>query len=225
MTKIIFDNDWQDILGEEFNKLYYIELQEFLNQEYFTETVYPPKEDMWSAFRYTPYHKVKVVLLGQDPYHGPGQAHGLSFSVKPDVPHPPSLQNMFKELHDDLGYTIPSDGTLIKWAQQGILLLNTVLTVRAHQAHSHKNRGWEIFTDTVIQKLSERKKPIVFVLWGRPAQQKEKLIDTSRHAIIKAPHPSPLSAYRGFFGSHPYSKINRQLIEWGKEPIDFDLAK
>ncbi|WP_102693153.1 uracil-DNA glycosylase [Rummeliibacillus pycnus] len=225
MTKIIFDNDWQDILGEEFNKSYYLQLREFLKQEYFTKTIYPPMEDIWSAFRYTPYHKVKVVILGQDPYHGPGQAHGMSFSVKPGVPHPPSLQNMFKELHDDLGYPIPHDGTLIKWAQQGVLLLNTVLTVRAHQAHSHKDHGWELFTDTVIQKLSERKEPIVFVLWGRPAQQKERLIDTSRHAIIKAPHPSPLSAYRGFFGSRPYSKINRQLIEWGKESIDFDLTK
>lgn len=225
MTKIIFDNDWQNVLGAEFNKPYYLQLREFLKEEYFTKTVYPPMEDMWSAFRYTPYHKVKVVILGQDPYHGPGQAHGMSFSVKPGVPHPPSLQNMLKELHDDLGYTIPPDGTLIKWAEQGVLLLNTVLTVRAHQAHSHKDHGWELFTDTVIQKLSERKEPIVFVLWGRPAQQKERLIDTSRHTIIKAPHPSPLSAYRGFFGSRPYSKINSQLIEWGKEPIDFDLTK
>ncbi|MGM9968274.1 MAG: uracil-DNA glycosylase [Rummeliibacillus sp.] len=225
MSKIIFDNDWQDVLGAEFEKPYYIQLREFLKQEYFTKTVYPPMEDMWSAFRYTPYAKVKVVILGQDPYHGPGQAHGMSFSVKPGVPHPPSLQNMFKELHDDLGYDIPRDGTLIKWAQQGVLLLNTVLTVRAHQAHSHKAHGWEQFTDTVIQKLSQRNEPIVFVLWGRPAQQKERLIDTTRHAIIKAPHPSPLSAYRGFFGSRPYSKINNQLVAWGMEPIDFDLTK
>ena len=225
MTKIIFENDWQDVLGAEFDKPYYLQLRDFLKQEYITETVYPPMEDMWSAFCYTPYHKVKVVILGQDPYHGPGQAHGMSFSVKPGVPHPPSLQNMFKELRDDLGYDIPRDGTLIKWAEQGVLLLNTVLTVRAHQAHSHKDHGWEVFTDIVIQKLSERKEPIVFVLWGRPAQQKERLIDTSHHAIIKAPHPSPLSAYRGFFGSHPYSKINSQLIEWGEQPIDFDLTK
>ncbi|WP_299511370.1 uracil-DNA glycosylase [uncultured Rummeliibacillus sp.] len=225
MSKIIFDNDWQDVLGAEFEKPYYLQLREFLKQEYFTKTVYPPMEDMWSAFRYTPYAKVKVVILGQDPYHGPGQAHGMSFSVKPGVPHPPSLQNMFKELHDDLGYDIPRDGTLIKWAQQGVLLLNTVLTVRAHQAHSHKDHGWEQFTDTVIQKLSQRNEPIVFVLWGRPAQQKERLIDTTRHAIIKAPHPSPLSAYRGFFGSRPYSKINNQLVAWGMEPIDFDLTK
>lgn len=225
MSKIIFDNDWQDVLGAEFEKPYYLQLREFLKQEYFTKTVYPPMEDMWSAFRYTPYAKVKVVILGQDPYHGPGQAHGMSFSVKPGVPHPPSLQNMFKELHDDLGFDIPRDGTLIKWAQQGVLLLNTVLTVRAHQAHSHKDHGWEQFTDTVIQKLSQRNEPIVFVLWGRPAQQKERLIDTTRHTIIKAPHPSPLSAYRGFFGSHPYSKINNQLVAWGMEPIDFDLTK
>ena len=225
MSKIIFDNDWQDVLGAEFEKPYYLQLREFLKQEYFTKTVYPPMEDMWSAFRYTPYAKVKVVILGQDPYHGPGQAHGMSFSVKPGVPHPPSLQNMFKELHDDLGYDIPRDGTLIKWAQQGVLLLNTVLTVRAHQAHSHKDHGWEQFTDTVIQKLSQRNEPIVFVLWGRPAQQKERLIDTTRHAIIKAPHPSPLSAYRGFFGSRPYSKIHNQLVAWGMEPIDFDLTK
>ena len=225
MSKIIFDNDWQDVLGAEFEKPYYLQLREFLKQEYFTKTVYPPMEDMWSTFRYTPYAKVKVVILGQDPYHGPGQAHGMSFSVKPGVPHPPSLQNMFKELHDDLGYDIPRDGTLIKWAQQGVLLLNTVLTVRAHQAHSHKDHGWEQFTDTVIQKLSQRNEPIVFVLWGRPAQQKERLIDTTRHAIIKAPHPSPLSAYRGFFGSRPYSKINNQLVAWGMEPIDFDLTK
>lgn len=225
MTKIIFDNDWQEVLGEEFDKPYYLQLREFLKQEYFTQTVYPPMQDMWNAFRYTPYHKVKVVILGQDPYHGPGQAQGMSFSVRPGVPHPPSLQNILQELHDDLGYDIPRDGTLIKWAQQGVLLLNTVLTVRAHQAHSHKSQGWEQFTDTVIQKLSQREKPIVFVLWGRPAQQKERLIDTKRHVIIKAPHPSPLSAHRGFFGSRPFSKINHQLIAWGEEPIDFDLTK
>ncbi len=225
MTKKIFDNDWQDVLGEEFDKPYYLQLREFLKHEYFTATVYPPMEDMWNAFRYTPYHKVKVVILGQDPYHGPGQAHGMSFSVKRGVPHPPSLQNMFKELQQDLGFDIPRDGTLIKWAKQGVLLLNTVLTVRAHKAHSHKGHGWEQFTDTVIQKLSDRNKPIVFVLWGKPAQQKERLIDTSKHTIIKAPHPSPLSAHRGFFGSRPYSKINNQLEIWGEQPIDFDLTK
>ena len=224
MPKRIFDNDWQEIVGAEFDKPYYQKLRDFLKEEYATHTVYPPMEDIWNAFRYTPYHKVKVVMLGQDPYHGPNQAQGLSFSVKDGVRKPPSLQNMLKELHEDLGFGIPKDGSLIKWAKQGVLLLNTVLTVRAHEAHSHKNQGWEQFTDTVIEKLSERQEPIVFVLWGKPAQQKERLIDTSRHAIIKSPHPSPLSAHRGFFSSRPYSKINNQLLSWGEEPIDFNLT-
>lgn len=224
MPKRIFDNDWQEIVGGEFDKPYYQKLRDFLKEEYATHTVYPPMEDIWNAFRYTPYHEVKVVMLGQDPYHGPNQAQGLSFSVKDGVRKPPSLQNMLKELHEDLGFGIPKDGSLIKWAKQGVLLLNTVLTVRAHEAHSHKNQGWEQFTDTVIEKLSERQEPIVFVLWGKPAQQKERLIDTSRHAIIKSPHPSPLSAHRGFFGSRPYSKINNQLLSWGEEPIDFNLT-
>ncbi len=224
MPKRIFDNDWQEIVGAEFDKPYYQKLRDFLKEEYATHTVYPPMEDIWNAFRYTPYHEVKVVMLGQDPYHGPNQAQGLSFSVKDGVRKPPSLQNMLKELHEDLGFGIPKDGSLIKWAKQGVLLLNTVLTVRAHEAHSHKNQGWEQFTDTVIEKLSERQEPIVFVLWGKPAQQKERLIDTSRHAIIKSPHPSPLSAHRGFFGSRPYSKINNQLLSWGEEPIDFNLT-
>lgn len=224
MPKRIFENDWQEIVGAESDKPYYQKLRDFLKEEYATHTVYPPMEDIWNAFRYTPYHKVKVVMLGQDPYHGPNQAQGLSFSVKDGVRKPPSLQNMLKELHEDLGFDIPKDGSLIKWAKQGVLLLNTVLTVRAHEAHSHKNQGWEQFTDTVIEKLSERQEPIVFVLWGKPAQQKERLIDTSRHAIIKSPHPSPLSAHRGFFGSRPYSKINNQLLSWGEEPIDFNLT-
>ena len=225
MTKQIFDNTWQQVVGEEFDKPYYLQLREFLKQEYFNETVYPPMGDMWNAFRYTDYPDVKVVILGQDPYHGPGQAHGLSFSVKEGVKHPPSLQNIFKEMHADIGVPIPQQGTLTKWAKQGVLLLNTVLTVRAHEAHSHKNQGWEQFTDRVIEKLSEREEPIIFVLWGRPAQQKERLIDTSRHAIIKAPHPSPLSAHRGFFGSRPFSQINEQLASFGTAPIDFDLTK
>ncbi len=225
MTKQIFDNTWQQVVGEEFEKPYYLQLREFLKQEYFNETVYPPMEDMWNAFRYTDYPDVKVVILGQDPYHGPGQAHGLSFSVKEGVKHPPSLQNIFKEMHADIGVPISQQGTLTKWAKQGVLLLNTVLTVRAHEAHSHKNQGWEQFTDRVIEKLSEREEPIIFVLWGRPAQQKERLIDTSRHAIIKAPHPSPLSAHRGFFGSRPFSQINEQLASFGTAPIDFDLTK
>ncbi|MEK4762057.1 uracil-DNA glycosylase [Viridibacillus sp. FSL E2-0187] len=225
MTKQILDNDWQRVLSTEFNLPYFLQLQNFLENEYATQTIYPPKSEVWNAFRYTSYDDVKVVILGQDPYHGAGQAHGLSFSVKQGVKHPPSLQNMLKELESDLGFTIPLDGTLTKWAEQGVLMLNTVLTVREGQAHSHKKQGWEQFTDTVIQKLSDREQPIIFVLWGKPAQQKKRLIDTSRHAIIEAPHPSPLSSYRGFFGSKPYSKINAQLQEWGVSPIDFDLTK
>ncbi|MGE7933206.1 uracil-DNA glycosylase [Viridibacillus arvi] len=225
MTKQILDNDWQQILSTEFDQPYFLQLQDFLENEYATQTVYPPKAEVWNAFRYTSNADVKVVILGQDPYHGAGQAHGLSFSVKQGVKHPPSLQNMLKELESDLGFPIPLDGTLTKWAEQGVLMLNTVLTVREGQAHSHKKQGWEQFTDTVIQKLSDREQPIIFVLWGKPAQQKKRLIDTSSHAIIEAPHPSPLSSYRGFFGSKPYSKINAQLREWGVSTIDFDLTK
>lgn len=225
MTKQIFDNTWQQVVGDEFEKPYYLQLREFLKHEYFNEMIYPPMEDMWNAFHYTDYPDVNVVILGQDPYHGPGQAHGLSFSVKEGVKHPPSLQNIFKEMQSDIGVQIPQHGTLTKWAKQGVMLLNTVLTVRAHEAHSHKNQGWEQFTDRVIETLSARQQPIIFVLWGRPAQQKERLIDMSRHAIIKAPHPSPLSAHRGFFGSRPFSQINAQLAAWGKAPIDFDLTK
>lgn len=223
MEKQIFDNDWQQVLETEFDKPYYLKLREFLKDEYANETVYPPMNDLWSAFNVTSFDDVKVVIVGQDPYHGAGQAHGMSFSVKPGIKHPPSLRNMLKELQDDIGCEIPKDGTLTKWASQGIFLLNTVLTVRAGAAHSHKGQGWELFTDEVIRKLSEREKPIVFVLWGRPAQLKRKLIDTSRHCIIESVHPSPLSAHRGFFGSKPYSKINEQLSQWGLETVDFCL--
>lgn len=225
MTKQVFDNDWQQVLSTEFDQPYFLQLQKFLEKEYATQTIYPSKEELWNAFRYISYENVKVVILGQDPYHGAGQAHGLSFSVKQGVKHPPSLQNMLKEMQSDLDLPIPEDGTLTKWAEQGVLLLNTVLTVREGLAHSHKKQGWEQFTDKIIQKLSDREQPIIFVLWGKPAQQKKRLIDTSRHAIIEAPHPSPLSSYRGFFGSKPYSKINAQLREWGVSPIDFDLTK
>ncbi|WKA57931.1 uracil-DNA glycosylase [Planococcus shenhongbingii] len=224
MPKEIFQNDWQEIVGEEFSKPYYLKLREFLKEEYANETVYPAKENIWNAFKHTPYKDVKVVILGQDPYHGPNQAHGLSFSVQPGVPHPPSLRNMLKELNDDLGCEKPKDGTLTKWADQGVMMLNTVLTVRAGQANSHRNQGWEIFTDEVIRKLSAREKSVIFVLWGRPAQQKKPLIDLERHSIIEAPHPSPLSASRGFFGSRPYSKVNELLQKQGDEPIDFCLA-
>ncbi|WP_019412472.1 uracil-DNA glycosylase [Paenisporosarcina sp. TG20] len=220
---MIFDNDWQHVLEAEFDKPYYLQLREFLKEQYTNETVYPALEDLWSAFEETAYEDVKVVIVGQDPYHGQGQAHGMSFSVQPGVKHPPSLRNMLKELNNDLGCTIPVEGTLTKWAQQGVFLLNTVLTVQEGQAHSHKGQGWELFTDEVIRKLSLRETPVVFVLWGKPAQMKRNLIDTSRHAIIESVHPSPLSAYRGFFGSRPYSKINKHLTEWGIQPIDFCL--
>ena len=215
--------NWKEILGVEWDKPYFKELQSFLDKEYAEHTIYPPREEVGSAFRLTPYDAVKVVILGQDPYHGPGQAHGLSFSVKPGVKIPPSLRNMLKELEEDLGCSIPSHGYLEKWAKQGVLLLNTVLTVRAGEANSHKGMGWERFTDTVIQKLSEHEKPIIFVLWGKPAQAKLKLIDTTKHHIIQSTHPSPLSAHRGFLGSRPYSQINEQLVSLNEKPIDFCL--
>jgi len=223
MSKNIFKNDWQDVLIEEFEKPYYQQLKAFLLEEYTHNVIYPNKENLWNAFHVTSFEKVKVVILGQDPYHGVGQAHGLSFSVQDDVKIPPSLRNMLKELQSDLGCVLPKHGNLTKWAQQGVLLLNTVLTVRQGAAHSHKGQGWEQFSDAVIRKLSDRKKPIVFVLWGKPAQLKRALINTSRHVIIETAHPSPLSAYRGFFGSKPYSKINEHLIDLGHEPIDFCL--
>lgn len=214
---------WKKILVEEQEKSYFVELKAFLDKEYTECTVYPAREDIGSAFRSTPFNEVKVVILGQDPYHGEGQAHGMSFSVKPGIMIPPSLRNMFKELSEDIGCPIPSGGYLGNWAKQGVLLLNTVLTVRAGEANSHKGRGWEVFTDTIIRKLSERESPIIFVLWGKPALVKKKFIDTSKHVILEAPHPSPLSAYRGFFGSKPYSQINEQLRAWGEKPIDFCL--
>ncbi|KYG60256.1 uracil-DNA glycosylase [Planococcus maritimus] len=223
MTKQIFSNDWQEILGEEFGKSYYLELREFLKEEYAKEMIYPVKEDIWNAFEHTAYRDVKAVILGQDPYHGENQAHGLSFSVQPGIAHPPSLRNIFKELESDIGCPKPVDGTLTKWADQGVLMLNTVLTVRQGQAHSHQKKGWESFTDEVIRKLSAREEPVIFILWGKPAQMKKRLIDTERHAIIEAPHPSPLSAHRGFFGSKPFSKVNKLLQSRGEAPIDFCL--
>lgn len=223
MSKTIFNNDWQMVLEDQFTKPYYLQLRVFLLKEYEIKTVFPDMNNLWNAFHLTSYEDVKVVIVGQDPYHGQGQAHGLCFSVQDGVKQPPSLRNMLKELQSDLGCEIPNHGNLTKWAEQGILLLNTVLTVRQGEAHSHKGRGWEQFTDTVIQKLSERQKPVVFVLWGKPAQQKRALIDSSRHVIIETTHPSPLSAYRGFFGSKPYSKINENLQRLGHDPIDFCL--
>ncbi|MGG3736588.1 uracil-DNA glycosylase [Aeribacillus pallidus] len=223
MKKKILHNDWGPLLEDEFQKPYYLALREFLKKEYATQTVYPNPYDIFNALHFTPYHQVKVVILGQDPYHGPGQAHGLSFSVQPGVEPPPSLKNIFKELHNDLGCPIPNHGHLVSWAKQGVLLLNTVLTVRRGQAHSHRGKGWEQFTDRIITLLSERERPIVFILWGRPAQSKMSLIDTSKHFVITSPHPSPLSANRGFFGSRPFSKSNAFLRQIGEEEIQWEL--
>lgn len=222
MKKLI-NNSWQDVLEEEFQKDSYQQLREFLKQEYQTQTVFPDMFHIYEALELTPYEEVKVVILGQDPYHGPNQAHGLAFSVQPGVKIPPSLMNIYKELESDLGIPPVSHGYLTAWAKQGVLLLNTVLTVRNGQAYSHRGKGWEQITDAVIKKLNEREKPVVFILWGKPAQAKEAMIDTSRHIILKAPHPSPLSAHRGFFGSKPFSKANDALISLGEEPINWQL--
>lgn len=218
---MIFQNDWADLLDDELNKDYYRSLREWLKNEYGEHTVYPPMFDIFNAFHYTSYDDVKVVLLGQDPYHGPNQAEGMSFSVKKGVKIPPSLRNMYKELESDIGCPVPEHGSLVKWAKEGVLLLNTVLTVRDGEAHSHRNKGWERLTDHVIKTLSEREKPVVFILWGKPAQSKEKLIDQSVHFILKSPHPSPLSAHRGFFGSKPYSRTNQFLKEHHIPQIDW----
>lgn len=222
MTKIL-SNDWAALLEDEFLKPYYLELREFLKKEYRTQTVYPPMDDIYNALHYTSFHDVKVVMLGQDPYHGPGQAHGLSFSVQPGMKKPPSLVNMFKELQNDLGYEPPVDGYLVKWAEQGGLLLNNVLTVRKGEAHSHRGKGWEQFTNRVIETLNNKEHPVVYILWGKAAQDKESLIDTRKHHTIKSPHPSPLSAYRGFFGSEPFSKTNNLLKREGLDEIDWEI--
>ncbi|TVY08244.1 uracil-DNA glycosylase [Paenibacillus cremeus] len=219
----VLNNDWAELLGGEFEKPYYIRLRQFLKEEYAACKVYPNMHDIFNALHNTPYAEVKVVILGQDPYHGPGQAHGLSFSVKPGVPAPPSLQNMFKELKSDLGCRIPDNGYLVKWSEQGVLMLNTVLTVREGEAASHKGQGWESFTDRIIALLNEREKPMVFILWGSHAQQKAQLITNSRHHILRSVHPSPLSSHRGFFGSKPYSQANRFLESIGSTPIDWQI--
>ena len=219
----MIENDWLDELGEEFNKAYYKELYEFVKEEYNTTQVFPPADDIFNAFHLTPLSKVKVVILGQDPYHNVGQAHGLCFSVKPDVAVPPSLVNIYKELREDLGCEIPNNGYLVKWAKQGVLMLNTVLTVRAHMANSHKGKGWEEFTDAAIRALNKQDRPIVFILWGRPAQTKEKMLNNPKHLILKAAHPSPLSAHNGFFGSRPFSQTNKYLQENGLDPIDWQI--
>lgn len=216
-------NDWLEPLKPEFSKQYYRELYQKVIEEYKTHLVFPPSDDIFNAFALTPLHEVKVVIIGQDPYHNVGQAHGLCFSVRPDVEIPPSLVNIYKELHDDLGCYVPNNGYLVKWAKQGILLLNTVLTVRAHQANSHRGMGWEQFTDAAIRILNEEDRPIVFILWGSPAQTKKKMLNNPKHLILEAPHPSPLSAYRGFFGSRPFSKTNAFLEENGLTPIDWQI--
>ncbi len=217
------DPSWKAVLHEEFQKPYMQELKRFLIEEKQRYRIYPAGKNIFNAYNTTPFDSVKVVILGQDPYHGPNQAHGLCFSVQNGVPHPPSLQNIFKELVDDIGCEYPKSSELTAWAKQGVFLLNTVLTVRAGEANSHREKGWEHFTDATIRKISELKEHVVFILWGRPAQQKERLIDTSKHYVIKAPHPSPLSAYRGFFGSKPFSRTNAYLLKHGKEPIEWCL--
>lgn len=220
----MIDNDWLKYIQGEFKKPYYKELYTFVRQEYDTHVIYPPADDIFNAFHFTPLSKVKVLILGQDPYHGEHQAHGLCFSVLPDQPElPPSLQNIYKELHDDLGCDIPNNGYLKKWAEQGVLMLNTVLTVRAHQAGSHQGKGWEQFTDAIIQAVNAQDRPIVYLLWGKPAQSKIPMLTNPKHLILKAPHPSPLSAYRGFFGCRHFSQTNDFLAKQGIEPIDWQI--
>lgn len=217
-------NDWLEAIGDEFHKDYYRKLYNFVKDEYNHYVIYPKAEDLFNAFHFTPLSKVKVVIIGQDPYHGENQAHGLCFSVQPEVAIPPSLVNIYKELNDDLGCKIPNNGYLKEWADQGILLLNTVLTVRAHQAASHQGKGWEQFTDAVIQAVNAQDRPVVFILWGRPAQMKKKMLTNPKHLILEAPHPSPLSSYRGFFGSKPFSKTNEFLVANGEEPINWQIS-
>ena len=219
----MLDGEWAKAVGAEFKKPYYRDLYNFVRDEYATHVVYPPADDIFNAMHFTPLDKVKVLILGQDPYHNDGQAHGLCFSVKKGVETPPSLVNIYKELEDDMGCYIPNNGNLEKWAKQGVLLLNTVLTVRAHQANSHRGIGWEQFTDAAIRILDEEDRPIVFLLWGRPAQMKASMLHNPRHLILEAPHPSPLSAYRGFFGCRHFSKTNEFLLRNGLEPIDWQI--
>ncbi len=214
---------WSEVLADEFQQPYFQRLTDFVHRERAEAAVFPPPEDVFSAFQLTPFDQVRAVLLGQDPYHGEGQAHGLCFSVRSGVTPPPSLLNMFRELESDLGVPRPRHGHLATWAEQGVLMLNTVLTVRAHQPHSHKGQGWEEFTDAVLRRINDRPQPAVFILWGSPAKKKLDLIDQQRHPVVTAAHPSPLSARNGFFGSRPYSRVNEALIALGQEPIDWRL--
>ncbi len=216
-------NTWDEILKEEFSKDYYLKLREFLKEEYSTKTIYPDMYDIFNALKYTDYDDVKVVILGQDPYHGEGEAHGLAFSVKEGIPTPPSLQNIYKELKNSLGCYIPNNGYLKKWTDQGVLLLNAALTVRKDMANSHRGKGWEIFTTEVIKRLSEREKPIIFMLWGNNAKEKREYIDTQKHHILMSVHPSPLSASRGFFGCNHFKTANEILEGMGEKPIDWQI--
>ena len=219
----MINKSWDEFLNNEFKQKYFVELSSFLKQQYQNEIIYPQKTDVFNAFLYTDLDKVKVVILGQDPYHQPNQAMGLAFSVNKNVALPASLKNIYKEISNQLHVKMSDNGCLIKWARQGVLLLNTVLTVRAHEANSHKGIGWEEFTDAAIRILNEIDRPIVFILWGRPAQAKKAMLNNPRHLILEAPHPSPLSAYRGFFGSRPFSKTNQFLEEHGMAPIDWQI--
>ncbi|MEM1008357.1 MAG: uracil-DNA glycosylase [Myxococcota bacterium] len=216
-------SSWSDVLAEEFGKKYFQPLDAFVEEKFATETVYPPRAHIFSAFEAVDYENVKVLMLGQDPYHQPDQAHGLCFSVLPGVKIPPSLRNIYKELHSDLGCSIPDHGYLMHWANQGILMLNAVMTVTDSQPASHKSKGWERFTDAVIKKVNEKPDPVVFLLWGGYARKKSKFVDQERHVVIEGVHPSPLSAKNGFFGSHPFSQVNEALVQAGKEPIDWQI--
>ncbi|WP_461613117.1 uracil-DNA glycosylase [Clostridium sp. Marseille-QA1073] len=220
---VVLNNDWDELLKDEFEKDYYKKLREFLIEEYKTKTIYPDKHNIFNALKLASYKGTKIVMLGQDPYHGPNQAHGLAFSVKPGVQTPPSLLNMYKELHNTLECYIPNNGYLVNWAEQGILLLNTALTVRAGEANSHRNKGWEIFTDRVISILNDREDPVIFILWGNNAKEKAKLITNKNHFMLKAAHPSPLSASRGFFGCNHFMKANDILKSLNKNPIDWQI--
>ena len=219
----IFTNDWAEFLETEMQQPYYQELRQFLINEYRTRQIFPDMYSIFNALHYTAYNDTKVVILGQDPYHGDGQAHGLSFSVQPGIKPPPSLINIFKELETDIGCTVPNNGCLKPWADQGVLLLNAVLTVRAHQAFSHQGKGWEKFTDHIIELLNAREKPLAFILWGAPARRKKAMITNARHFIVESPHPSPLSAYNGFFGSRPFSRVNEFLEKTGQVPVNWQL--
>ena len=219
----LINNDWDDVLSLEFDKPYYQTLRSFLNEEYKNKTIYPIPKYIYAALKLTTYKDTKVVILGQDPYHEPNQAHGLAFSVNKGVEIPPSLLNIYKEMKDDINTYIPNNGYLVSWAKQGVLLLNAVLTVEAHKANSHKNKGWEQLTDTIIQKLNEKDEPVVFILWGRNARDKKQFITNPKHLVIESAHPSPLSAYNGFFGSKPFSKTNNYLIKNNLIPINWQI--